>query len=58
MLLLPVTSYRTGAIITRGLYISYPIFEVHFFIFKEVFGENSVLCMASIQKHFLIKSGL
>jgi hypothetical protein len=33
--------YRTCAIITRGLYIFYPIFEVHFFVFKEVFSENS-----------------
>ena len=31
------------AIITRGLYNFYPIFEVHFFVFKEVFSENSVL---------------
>ena len=35
--------YRTRAIITRGLYIFYPIFEVYFFVFKEVFWENSVL---------------
>ena len=35
--------YRTRAIITRGLYICYPIFEVHFFAFKEVFSENSGL---------------
>ena len=34
--------YRTGAIITRGLFIFYPIFEDHFFVFKEVFSENSV----------------
>jgi hypothetical protein len=27
--------YRTHAIITLGLYIFYPIFEDHFFIFKE-----------------------
>ena len=31
------------AIISRGLYIFYPIFKDHFFIFKEVFSENSVL---------------
>ena len=30
-------NYRTRAIITRGLYIFYPIFEDHFFVFKEVF---------------------
>ena len=35
--------YRTCAIITRGLYIYYPIFEVHFFVFKEVFSGKSVL---------------
>ena len=28
------------AIITHGLYIFYPIFEVHFFVFKEIFSEN------------------
>ena len=35
--------YRTCAIIRRGLYIFYPIFKNHFFVFKEVFSENSVL---------------
>ena len=35
--------HRTQAIITRSLYIFYAIFEVHFFVFKEVFLENSVL---------------
>ena len=35
--------YRMRAIITCGLYIFYPIFEVHYFVFKEVFSENSVL---------------
>ena len=34
---------RTRAIISRGLYIFYPIFKDHFFVFKEVFSENSVL---------------
>ena len=34
--------YRTRAIITSGLYIFTPIFEVHFFVFK-VFSENFVL---------------
>ena len=29
--------YRTRAIISRGLYIFYPIFEDHFFVFKDVF---------------------
>ena len=36
-------NYRTRAIISRGLYIFYPIFKDHFFVFKEVFSENSVL---------------
>ena len=35
--------YRTRAIITRGLYIFYPISKDHFFVFKESFSENSVL---------------
>ena len=35
--------YRMRAIITRGLYIYYPIFEVHFYVFKEFFSEYSVL---------------
>ena len=30
-------------IISRSLYIFYPIFKDHFFVFKEVFSENSVL---------------
>ena len=34
--------YRTRAIISRGLYIFYPISKDHFFDFKEVFSENSV----------------
>ena len=37
------SNYRTRAIITRGLYIFYPLFEDHFFVFKEGFSENSVL---------------
>ena len=36
-------TYRTSAIISRGLYIFYPISKDHFFVFKEVFSENSVL---------------
>ena len=35
--------YRTRAIISRGLYIFYPISKDHFFVFKEVLSENSVL---------------
>ena len=37
-----IIHYRMRAIITRGLYIFYPIFKVYFFVFKEVFSENSV----------------
>ena len=33
----------TRAIITRSLYIFYPIFEDHFFVFKDIFSENSGL---------------
>ena len=33
--------YRTRAIITRGLYIFYPLFEGQKRFFKEVFSENS-----------------
>jgi hypothetical protein len=32
-----LVKYRTRAIISRGLYIFYPIFKDHFFVFKEVF---------------------
>ena len=35
--------YRTRAIITRGLYIFYPLFGSQKRFFKEVFSENSVL---------------
>ena len=38
-----LANYRTRAIISRGLYIFYPIFKDHFFVFKKVFSENSVL---------------
>ena len=36
------TNYHTYAIIRRGLYIVYPIFNDHFFVFMEVLSENSV----------------
>ena len=42
-LLEPDYEYRTSAIISRGLYIFYPISKDHFFVFKEVFSENYVL---------------
>ena len=39
--------YRTRAIITRGLNIYHPIFEVHFFVFKEIFEKILSLLMIS-----------
>ena len=36
-------NYRTRAIISHGLYIFYLISKDHFFAFKEIFSENSVL---------------
>ena len=41
-------NYRTRAIISRVLFIFYPIFEDHFFVFKEVFQKILSLCMVSI----------
>ena len=38
-----IYNYRRRAIINRSLYIFYPLFEDHFFVFKEVFSENSAL---------------
>jgi hypothetical protein len=35
--------YCVRAIITRGLCIYYPIFDVHFFVSMKVFSENYVL---------------
>ena len=32
----PSYKYRTGVNISRGLYIFYPIFEIHFFCFQGV----------------------
>ena len=53
-----ILKYRMRSIWTRGLYIYYPIFEDHFFVFKEVLSKNSVLIYVSIQERFVIKSGL
>ena len=36
-------AYHTRAIITRGLYVYYPLFQVHFLVYKEIFLKNSVL---------------
>ena len=35
--------YRTVAITTRSFYCFYPIFKDHFFVFNEIFSENSLL---------------
>ena len=50
--------YRMCAIITRGLYNFYPIFEGQKRFFKELFCKILTLCMVSIQERFQIKSGL
>ena len=50
--------YRTCPIITNGLYFLYPIFEDHFFVFKEVFQKILSFCMVIFQELFLIKSRL
>ena len=36
------TAYRAIAIVSQCLYTFYPILEDHFFVFKEIFSENSV----------------
>ena len=48
--------YRTRAIITRGLYTFYPLFEVQNVFQWAFFLKILALCMG--QKRFLIKSGL
>jgi hypothetical protein len=50
--------YRTRAIITRGLYIYYSIFEVHFFVFKEVFFRKfcPYLCLV-FKSGFKLRAG-
>jgi hypothetical protein len=50
--------YRTRAIIIRGLYTFYHLFEVKKCFFKVFFLKILALCMVSIQERFLIKSGL
>ena len=52
-------AYRTRAIITRGLYTFYPLFEVQKRFFKGFFFLKILaLCMVSIRERLLIKSGL
>ena len=47
------------AIITRGLYTFYPVFEGQKRLFKELFFHKILtLCMVSIQERVIIKSGL
>ena len=46
------------AIISRGLYIFYPISKNYFFVLKEVFQKVLSLCLAYIQERLLIKSTL
>ena len=51
-------NYRTRAIISRGLYIFYPIFKGNFFVLRRFFQKILSLCMACIQERLVIKSGL
>ena len=44
------TIYRTRAIITRGLYTFYPLFEVQKRFFKGFLLKILDLCMVSIQR--------
>ena len=50
--------YCTRAIITRSFYIFTPflksIFEVHFFVFKDIFSQNYFLSYGSIQERVMI----
>ena len=46
--------YRMRAVISRGLYIFYPISKDHFFVFKEVFQKILSFCMARIQERFIM----
>ena len=52
------SSYRTRAIITRGMYTFYPIFEGQKRFFKELFCKILTLYTVSIQEWLQIKSGL
>ena len=49
-------TYRTRAIITRGLYTFYPIFEGPKRFLRSFFRKILTLCMVSIQERFQIKS--
>ena len=52
------SNYRTCAIISRGLYIYYPISKDHFFVLRRFFQKILSLCIACIQERLRIKSGL
>ena len=52
------SEYRTHAIITRGLYTFYPIFEGQKRFLRSFFCKILTLCMVSIQERFQVKSGL
>ena len=46
--------YRTRAIITRGLYIFYPIMEGQKRFLRSVFRKFLPLCMVSIQERVIM----
>ena len=52
----PERYYCMCSIIACGLYyIQYPVFEVHFFVFKEFFFQKILsLCMVSIQERVMM----
>ena len=53
-----IFEYRTRAIITRGLYIFYPIFKTICLFSRRFFQKILALCTVRIQERFLIKSEL
>ena len=50
----PERYYRMRSIIACDLNIQYPIFEVHFFAFKEFFQKILSFCMVSIQERVMM----
>ena len=53
-----VVIYRTRAIIARGLYTFYPLFEVKKLFLRGFFLKILAFCVVSIQERFQIKSRL
>ena len=51
-------AYHMRAIIPRGLYTFYPIFEGQKRFLRSFFRKILTLCTVSIQERFQIKSGL